>query len=247
MINEQIKSLASYQGNDEAFLTLYLDTSRGNESQRDRIRLFLKDELRRVRDAFSGNGHGEEIERGIRAIEQFIEQSVDPSTRGIAVFSCPARDLFVPIQLPVPVEPRLSIGNRPHLRPLTTLRQTYPQVVLAMVDAKSARLFELEFGQILHEIDLENPDVPRKHDQGGWSQANLQRHVQDHIDRHHKEVAEKLTRLVDNGRYTSVILSGQDRNLANFRFIRFRVTLTNDLVNRIAPSVDSITIPYTYR
>lgn len=217
MILEQIKRLASFQATDDAFLTLYLDTTRSDESQRDRIRLFLKDEMRRVRDAFAGNGHGADIERGIRAIEQFLEQSVDPSTRGVAIFCCPARELFVPIQLPVPVEPRLAIGTRPQLRPLAHLRQAYPPVALAMVDGKSARLFELEFGQILHEIDLEHPDMPRKHDQGGWSQANMQRHVQDHIDRHHKEVAETLTRVVDNGKYAAVILSGQERNLANFR------------------------------
>ena len=86
-----------------------------------------------------------------------------------------------------------------------------------MGDAKSARLFELEFGRILSEIDFSDPDMPRRHDQGGWSQANLQRHVQDHIDRHHQEVADMLTRLVDEGRVHDIVVSGQDRNLANFR------------------------------
>ena len=37
------------------------------------------------------------------------------------------------------------------------------------------------------------------------------------------------------------------RQLANFRWVRFRATLINDLTNRVAPSVDSVTIPYTYR
>jgi hypothetical protein len=37
------------------------------------------------------------------------------------------------------------------------------------------------------------------------------------------------------------------RQLANFRYVRFRVTLNNDLTNRVAPIVESVTIPYTYR
>lgn len=37
------------------------------------------------------------------------------------------------------------------------------------------------------------------------------------------------------------------RQLASFRWVRFRATLINDLTNRVAPSVDSVTIPYTYR
>jgi peptide chain release factor subunit 1 len=217
MIAEQIKRLAAIPASDHAFLSVYIDTQRHDESQRDRIRLFLKDELRRVREAFGDNGHKAEIERGLKQIETFVENSLAPSTRGAAIFSCPADDLFVPIQLPVSVDPKLCIGNRPSLQPLAVLRQSYPLVILAMVDGKSARLFEVEFGQILHEIDIEHPDMPRKHDQGGWSQANMQRHVQSHIDRHHKDVAEILSRMVDRGRASGVIFSGQERNLANFR------------------------------
>jgi peptide subunit release factor 1 (eRF1) len=44
-----------------------------------------------------------------------------------------------------------------------------------------------------------------------------QRHIEDHRDRHHREAADRLTRWVDDARVDSVLLSGQDRILANFQ------------------------------
>lgn len=218
MLESQLRQLITRGDCSGPFLSLYIDTHRNDESQRDRIRAWVKQEARRIREAVGGNGVVEaSVERGISQIQSYVDQSLDPATRGLAVFVCPSEDLFIPLELPVPVEPQLRIGTRPYVRPLMELRQSYPLILVAMIDAKTARLFELEFGRVLFELDLENLDLPRRHDQGGWSQANMQRHVQDHVNRHHKEVAERLTRLVDQGRVRSVILSGQERNVANFR------------------------------
>lgn len=217
MIDQHIRQLAARKESQAPFLTLYLDTARSDETQRDRLRVLLKDELKKIREALGGNGNSDMVERGIREIEQYMENSLESNTRGLAIFSCPAEKFFLPIQLPVQVRPNFTIGSRPHIKPLAELRHEYPTVFLAMIDGKVARLFVLEFGRILQEIDLEHPDMPRRHEQGGWSQANMQRHVQDHVDRHHKEVAEILTRLAGTGSVGGIIVSGQERNLSNFR------------------------------
>jgi peptide subunit release factor 1 (eRF1) len=216
MLENRLRELATRESRGP-FLSLYLDTQRGDDAQRDRIRVFLKNETHRIRENLEGNGHDQEIERGIRQIESYMENDLQPGTRGVAIFSCPTEDVFIPLQLPVAVQPELSIGARPHLRQLAALRRRHPRVVLAMIDGKSARLFTVEFGKILSELDLTDPEMPRRHDQGGWSQANMQRHVQDHIDRHQKEVAEIVTRMTERNQFEYIILSGQERNLASFR------------------------------
>ena len=216
MLENRLRELANRESSGP-FLSLYLDTQRGDDAQKDRIRVFLKNETQKIRENLGGNGHDAAIEKGIRQIEKWMENDLAPETRGVAIFACPTDEVFIPLELPVTVKPELSIGMRPHLRQLASLKRRNPRVALAMVDAKYARLFALEFGKILHEIDLSDPDMPRRHDQGGWSQANMQRHVQDHIDRHHKDVAEALDKMVEQGHFERVILSGQDRNLANFR------------------------------
>lgn len=218
MIDRQLRHLAEQKINEQhPFLTLYIDTNRNDEAQRERIRLFLKQETQRIRSQIGGNGHGEMVERGIRQIEDFITNSLADDTRGVALFSRPGDNFFLPIELPVKVDPLLRIGSRPHLKQLEHLRHHHPAVAVVLVDAKTARIFKMQFGRLLDTIEVENPEVPRKHDQGGWSQANIQRHVQDHVDRHHKEAADALTKMIERQHIRHLVLAGQDRNVANFR------------------------------
>jgi len=216
MINDQIRQLATRPDSKGPFVTLYIDTARNDEAQKDRIRLFLKNETGHLRETIGEHANG--LEDAIRQIERYVEDSLEPGTRGLAIFAAPAEQFFSPLQLPITVRPELAIGSRPHIRQLAELRQAHPAAALAMVDAKSARLFLINFGKIELEVDLENPDTPKRHDQGGWSQANIQRHLQENIDRHHQRVADTLARIVDHDRVRGgVILSGQERNVANFR------------------------------
>lgn len=223
MLENQLRKLASRPESKHPFLTLYIDTNRSDESQRDRLRLFLKNETQKLRDALHDDGI-DSVERGLKQIESYLENELDASTRGVAIFACPQDDVFEPLQLPIPVRQELAVGTRPRLRQLTELWKSFPRVAVVMVDGKYARLFMLQFGRILQEIDLADTSVPRKHDQGGLSQPNMQRHVQEHVDRHHKDVAETLTKMVDDDGARSVIISGQERNIANFRtFLSKRV------------------------
>jgi len=227
MISNHIRQLATRKESEGPFLSLYIDTNRHDEAQKDRIRLFLKHEMQKLREELGGNGYSAALEKGIKQIEHFFEADLQPSTRGVVIFSAPQEELFVPIQLPVSVEPELSIGTRPQLRQLTRLREQDRPVAIVLVDAKNARLLTSVFGRTVSEVDIENSELPRRHDQGGWSQSNIQRHVQVQINRHHKEVAEYLGRMVEHGVW-SVIISGQDRNVANFR--EFLAKRVNEMV-----------------
>ncbi len=220
-INDHFSELAGRNESSGPFLTLYLDTKGGDGSQKDRVRILMKRELQRVRDALdteSGTENGKEklIEKGIREIEAFLSDTLSAETNGVAIFSSPAEEYFLPLELEVPVEPELFIGSRPHLKQLAMLRNRHPHILVAMVDAKNGRLCDVRLGRIVEEIDVDDPDVPSKTDQGGWSQANIQRHIQDHVNHHQKDVADRLTKMFDQRKPEAVVLIGQERNLANF-------------------------------
>jgi len=44
-----------------------------------------------------------------------------------------------------------------------------------------------------------------------------QRHIKDHMDWHHREVAEQLTQLFDSGQWKRMVLFGQERIVSNFK------------------------------
>ena len=88
MLENRLRELATQESRGP-YLSLYLDTQRGDDAQKDRIRVFLKNETHRIRETLEGNGHDQEIERGIRQIESYMENDLQPDTRGVAIFACP--------------------------------------------------------------------------------------------------------------------------------------------------------------
>ena len=71
-------------------------------------------------------------------------------------------------------------------------------------------------GGLSSETDVTS-NVPGRHQQGGWAQMRYQRRVKDHMDRHHKEVAEYLAAYSQVQPQAFIILSGQDEIIANLR------------------------------
>ena len=91
----------------------------------------------------------------------------------------------------------------------------YQNTLVVMVETDSAKLFEVSLEGMTAESSIESY-VPGRHDQGGWAQTRYQRHIKDHMDRHHKEVASISPSFFDSGK-KRIILIGQDRIIANFK------------------------------
>jgi peptide subunit release factor 1 (eRF1) len=80
------------------------------------------------------------------------------------------------------------IADAPFVEPLSAIGAPERWCVV-LVNRRTARVF-CGRGPALDEVELIEDDVPRRHDQGGWSQANYQRSVD-------KEVADHLRRAAD--------------------------------------------------
>jgi peptide chain release factor subunit 1 len=99
--------------------------------------------------------------------------------------------------------------------PLEALVETYESFCTVIVDREKARIFLAAMGRIQEERDLFD-DVPGRHEQGGWSQARYQRHVDDHRQRHLKHVAEVLFRFFKRRRFDHLIIAAPDEVLPPF-------------------------------
>lgn len=111
--------------------------------------------------------------------------------------------------LPQSVRDRASSGPRPHLLPLEALLESFESFCTALIDREKARIFMIVGGRIEEVSDVLD-DVPGWHDQGGWAQARMQRHIKDHVQRHLKRVSEALLRQHENQRFDHLILAGPD-------------------------------------
>ena len=220
-MKSEIRRLARMEESPYPFCSLYLNTKWDDEQQRERIRLFLKNQLKKVNDQMRDREDWQKAfstdqERIERYVEGLIRQVDDETTNGVALFCCGGTGTFLTYPSLVPFNNEFSISNLPRLQPLVRLSSQYQNTLAVMVETDSARFFGLSLEGMKAESSIESY-VPGRHDQGGWAQMRYQRHIEDHRDKHHKDVAERLTELFDSGQWRRVVLMGQERTVANFK------------------------------
>jgi peptide chain release factor subunit 1 len=87
--------------------------------------------------------------------------------------------------------------------------------IVAVVGREQGQLFRLRDGR-LHEIAQQFDEQPGQHDQGGWSQARYQRHIEKLVQEHVKGVAEELDRTRRRMQAPKIVLVCSEEMRAEF-------------------------------
>ncbi len=217
-LRAQLDRLARIAPTGAPVVSVYLDTRWGDEHQRERVRVFLADELKRAR-AGAAPELAADLDWVAAQGEALVSQARDVGARGVALFACGALGLRDTLPLRVSVENFFVVGDAPHVRRLAGLAEATPPALVVFVDAAHARIVGLHGDGVTDEVPLES-DVAGHHRQGGWqllAQSRYQRHVQAQRARHFAAVAAAITALVDAHGVERIVLAGESRALAVFR------------------------------
>jgi peptide chain release factor subunit 1 len=106
---------------------------------------------------------------------------------GLAVFASSAADLFEVLRLSEPVDHDPVIAEAPFIEPLSAIGPPERWCAL-LVNRRTARVF-CGPGAALEEVEVIRDELRRRHDQGGWSQANYQRSIDKDAVDHLRHVA----------------------------------------------------------
>ena len=80
-----------------------------------------------------------------------------------------------------------------YLAPLVPLVGRGDGALVAVVGRERGEIYRLRGGRLEEVVD-HTEEQPGRHDQGGWSQARYQRHIEKLVAEHLREVAEELDR-----------------------------------------------------
>lgn len=112
---------------------------------------------------------------------------------GVAVFAAGLDNFWSTLALPEPVLDRFKVGHEFFLAPLVRVVARADGTIVAVVGREQGQLYRLRAGR-LQEMGDYSDETPGRHDQGGWSQARYQRHIEHLVQEHVKDVAEVLDR-----------------------------------------------------
>ena len=238
-----VRKLAEWTPGSLPVTSIYLSVDGRLYPRKQDYEVHLEDLLRSAREQAESMPREaiRSVEADVDAVRSFVRDRFErATTRGLALFSCSGAGLWEDIELFRPVRNRTVAGPHPDLLPLEAILEVYESFCTVLIDSARARIFLAELGRIEEQSDLLD-DVPGRHDQGGWSQARYQRHVDDHRQRHLKHTAEVVLRLYKRRQFDHLILAGPQEVVVEFErelhdYVRKRIRARINLPMTASPS-----------
>jgi peptide chain release factor subunit 1 len=211
-----LRKLAEWDTGGLAVTSLYLDVDGRRHLRRGDHVARVEDLIRKAPVPVDRDQAGS-AERDLRRIDRFVKDDFDRrGVRGLVVFSCAGADLWEDIRLSRVLRDRLVVRPRPYLLPLEAVVEGAETFCVAMVDRQEARILRACLGEV-EEVTHLLDEVPGRHDQGGWAQARHARHIEDHVQRHLKHVAEVLLRVRKRLPFDHLVLAGPHEVIAELQ------------------------------
>jgi len=215
---EELRQLAGFHGQEHLVVSLYLNVtpprpfiSELNSLIHTKLqdlkdsKLLSKDQLRALEETLA------KVEGLVKGVERGLER-----TRLLVVFASP-EGLWQVYRLPVALPSRLIVEPDPYIRPLSLLLDEFYRYCVLVVDARKARIFSLFLGEIEEHLGLFEDEVPSRIRVGGWAglaEKRIQRHIEDKIHHHLKEVAERTFQFFKEREFELLIVGGpQDKTI----------------------------------
>jgi peptide chain release factor subunit 1 len=211
LTESDLRELLSYKP-DSPMLSVYLNTD-PVEGNADTYKLRLRSMLKEVN-----------LAEDAKAVLRYFDHEHDWSGRSVAVFSCAQDGFLKAFPLAVPLRSRVRVSDRPHVKPLADLFDSYGGYGVVLVDKQGARLFYFHLGELREQEGILGESV-RHTKRGGGSQAAGRRggtagqtdYVEEVAERNMKDVVEFATRFFAENNVRRVLIGGTEDNVALFR------------------------------
>jgi peptide chain release factor subunit 1 len=209
---EGLRELATFRADNGCAISMYLDLDPGVSPTPDVVQSrvnALLDEV--VRSEMANRGDlTHEQKKGLRddvaRLAAYFESDFSrEGSRGYAVYCAGLDNVWQPLPLSEGVPDLVKVGRTFYLAPLVPLIGKGDGVLVAFVGRERGDLYRLRGGR-LEELANDFDEQPGRHDQGGWSQARYQRHIEKLVQDHLKDVASTLDRLLRQLRRPRVVL-----------------------------------------
>jgi peptide chain release factor subunit 1 len=205
---DEIRSLASFQGGDAPVTSCYLDvdghhTTRQHELVRA-VELLIKQAQSRYRAEPSV---GIDLDRVLELVRGGLDRS---RTRGLAVFSCAPLDLWRVVELPVPVRNQITVNHSPAVRQLEQVIDQYERFGLLLADKQRARVLVYELGELVHSQEVVDPLPRAEDDDHSYRRDKADHHVSALVHQHLRRSADAAFELYKTVGFEHLILGGPD-------------------------------------
>jgi len=222
---DQLQTILSFQPDSAPITTLYLSFDEEAKKQKQH-KIMLKDLFRYKTEKTYFKNLSENAQKSVRddfdRIEDYItmEYGQDAGSKSIAVYSCSAEDLWETMHFNVPMETSMVVNPHPYLRPLVEAASEHRNYAIILIDRSKAAILEVRLGRVIEHVRVREEDMPdqvKEGNFGGTSERRIERHINDHVHQHLKDVAEKAMELQQAHDYKWVYIGGRQEIINEFK------------------------------
>jgi peptide chain release factor subunit 1 len=220
--SERLRELAAFRVEQGCAISLYLgfdpSTAATIPAAQAKINSLL-DEAQK--SAFANRGELTHDQKGglqadFDRIRKFLVEDFDRSgVQGVAIFAAGLDGFFSVNLLSDTVPDDVRVGPDFYVAPLVPLLGRGNGSIVALIDRERGLLFVMREGRLEPLADF-TEEQPGKHDQGGWSQSRYQRHIEELVRDHLRNVAEDLDKQLRSGIARHVVIVGPDEARNDF-------------------------------
>jgi rubrerythrin len=209
--DEMLKRLVTVTPGEKAILSIYLDL-RPDGTGKKLYPIFLRNRIPELFNLLPPPSSSRSLlVQDLKRVQKYLEEQLNPSWKGLALFACGAQDLFLPFPLLFAPENTLELDSLPHIFPLVRQKSLYEPYGVLIAGSRHARIFFLRSGQVDKRLDI---SWEEKHStrfgRMGLSLPRFKRHLQEHLKQRAKEILEKLEQGNPRGKMKYLFLVAEE-------------------------------------
>ena len=203
-----IRALTAVRSDGTLVTSCYLDVDGGRYVRPADYQRSLDDLVRRARGREEVDGA---VEGDIARIVARVGEGFDrTTTRGVAIFSSEAHDLFVVHELTVPVRNELVVNPSPAVGQLELVLQQSEKVAVLAADKQHARVFVYCLGELIDHVERTD-DIGRDYDTvGEHDRGGVQQHRDEMTHQHLRHAAELAWSVYQSTGFDHLVLAAAE-------------------------------------
>ena len=211
---DALRELAGFRAAKGIAVSFYLNLDPGltptAADAQTRVNSLLSEATRRLDRNDLTHDERQGLKGDLERIRSYFQQDlVRDGAHGLAVFAAELDNLWRPLTLTETVGDAVKVNSELYLTPLIPLVGRGEGALVAVVGRERGEVYRLRGGRLQPVAD-QTEEQPGQHDQGGWSQANYQRHIEQLVLEHLNRVADELDRLLGRRSEQIVVVSAEN-------------------------------------
>lgn len=206
-VEETLKKLAGFANSQFPILSVYIGTAEKKSAPSSVISSIFHSQVHQN----LGEEEQKKFRKDLKRIDEYFKTIYDSRGNRSIVFFTADKKLWEVLEFEFYLPPLCTISYSPYIHPIMEAFGEYKPYLVLLADREKAKLFTVHLGEIKEHIDLFNADVPQrvKHGDDTWDQQDkIMRHIEDHLHRHLKLIAQKTKEFYQEHPVSFVIVGG---------------------------------------